>query len=183
MQRTKQSSLLVIARSPCDEAIQPAPRADSGFKQRGRDRRHRHCERQRGNPWCRDKEELDCFVARAPRNDGVSGAVQIRIRILAALTRPRYASIDRPCRQRARRMPGAPSTRGRVRKWGRRLPVSRLADLFAAASLFGRRGERPIRCVPDRGPFANSILVDLDANNDKPSRGLEPVSVAQQRAR
>jgi hypothetical protein len=35
-------------------------------------REHRHCERKRSNPWRREcsKRRVDCFVARAPRNDG-----------------------------------------------------------------------------------------------------------------
>src|SRR6266403_3283032 len=63
------------------------------------------------------KERMDCFVARAPRNDGGELCIQfsdlskdVNPRSRGAI-RPRLAFISRPRKQRAQGMPGAQCTR------------------------------------------------------------------------
>ena len=44
-------------------------------------------------------------------------------------------------------------------------------------------GERPARCVPHCDPFAKSVVLDLNANDNKASRPIEPIGVAYPRFR
>src|SRR5437764_7839169 len=55
---------------------------------------------------------MDCFVASAPRNDGV----QMRLRLLAARIAPELCENVVPRKRRAQGKPGARCTRGLVRK-------------------------------------------------------------------
>jgi hypothetical protein len=48
---------------------------------------------------------------------------------------------------------------------------------YGPAALLWFRGERPSRRVPYRGPFANSVLLELNANNYK-TIGADPIGMA-----
>ena len=54
---------------------------------------HRHCERKQSNP---ENEELDCFVADAPRNDSEKSNDMILATALALPTGSTYPSACRP---------------------------------------------------------------------------------------
>jgi hypothetical protein len=72
----------------------PMDLQSSGEKRAVRMRAHvstRHCERSEAIQLCRSKEKLDCFVADAPRNDGVAAAggphdISIFFRAVAPIT-------------------------------------------------------------------------------------------------
>ena len=97
------------------------------------------------------KERMDCFVARAPRNDGGEPCIQfsdlsqgVNPRSRGAM-RPRLAFISRPRKQRAQGKPGARRTRGLVCKLHKKCAhESRVAEASCRA---GKRGAGTLCCI------------------------------------